>query len=425
MAAALRAYTKAARELLNGQYASVRDLAPPHLRSPCHCYIVCCPDGVLVRYDATDEEPKVRSADWPEPLAETLPKFSEQVLHQPDDPGAFVPSHKGPSISQVFITERDEEIEQARLYPIILVPKAFQAGFTMPAPPARPPCLASLHRELDIQIRGAVPPLSAPGRALSTPADQFIAHGVIPLRVGWQAIEVYPRLGEEYWKPEYAPGWAQLDLLSVIAQRNAISTALHRLDGRRDARERHASLLEQFAGLLQGPEERCHQFLKDNAALICPTHDAVWSKVAFGKHVSDFVFREPRDDYLLVEIEKPSRELFRKDGQPSQDLTHAISQIDDWLRYIEDNKATVERELGLRGISVTSRTLVVIGRSAALTDDNRRKLAVMQGQRSRLLILTYDDLLDRARANLERLFGPMSWRTQNLDVYFYRDGGAH
>jgi hypothetical protein len=205
-------------------------------------------------------------------------------------------------------------------------------------------------------------------------------------------------------------------------QHNAVENALYRVDGRRAVREQYAILLEQFKALLAGPEEPCHQFLKASPDLLCPTHDAAWSKVRFGKHISDFVFREPCNDYLLVEIEAPYRELFRKDGHPRQELTHAISQIEDWLSYIRKDTARVERELTLGGISATPRTLVVIGRSASLTEDNRRMLAVMEGQRPRLSIMTYDDLIDRARANLERHFGPLSLKTQNLDLYFYRDG---
>jgi hypothetical protein len=61
MVATLRAYHKAGRELVEGQYTRVRELAPPNLRVPCHIYVVCCPDGVIVRYDAAgEEEPKVR-----------------------------------------------------------------------------------------------------------------------------------------------------------------------------------------------------------------------------------------------------------------------------------------------------------------------------------------------------------------------------
>jgi hypothetical protein len=62
----------------------------------------------------------------------------------------------------------------------------------------------------------------------------------------------------------------------------------------------------------------------------------------------------------------------------------------------------------------TPRTLVVIGRSTSLSEDNRRQLAVMQGRMPWLSILTYDDVIDRARAELERLLGPLSLRARNL-----------
>jgi hypothetical protein len=94
------------------------------------------------------------------------------------------------------------------------------------------------------------------------------------------------------------------------------------------------------------------------------------------------------------------------------------------LCYIQDNKTTVESNLGLRGISATPRMLVVIGRSATLTEPNRRKLAVMQGRHPGLSIMTYGEIIDRARANFERHFGPLSLRAQNLNIYYYRGDAA-
>jgi len=136
--------------------------------------------------------------------------------------------------------------------------------------------------------------------------------------------------------------------------------------------------------------------------------------------VSDFVFREPVNDYELVEIEAPHRELFRKDGQQREELTHAINQITDWVQYIEDNRTLVEGELGLVGISTNPRKLVVIGRSSTLTEDNRRKLVTLQNLHGKLRILTYDDVLARARASLERILGPLSIRGQNTQLYFFK-----
>jgi hypothetical protein len=233
-------------------------------------------------------------------------------------------------------------------------------------------------------------------------------------------IEVYPPLGEEYWKPEYAATWAELDLLAAIAQKNAVASALRGIDSRGALRRYYAELLEQFDSLLRGPEEPVHQFLKHHPELLCPTSERQWSKLPFGNYVSDFVFREPYNDYLLVEIEAPSRQLFRKDGQQREELTHAVNQIADWIQYIADNKHRVEEELGLAGISPNPRALVVIGRSASLTPGDRRKLATLQRQVSRLRILTYDDLAASARANLERILGPLALRGLNVELYFYR-----
>src|SRR5271169_5336057 len=112
-----------------------------------------------------------------------------------------------------------------------------------------------------------------------------------------------------------------------------------------------ARLFAECEGLLNGNEEPLHQFIKANPGILCPTHCRLWSKLPLGKRDTDFVFREPSGDYLLVEIEKPSHLLFRNDGQQREELTHAIDQITDWRRYVEDNLRTVQSELGLEGIS--------------------------------------------------------------------------
>ena len=270
-------------------------------------------------------------------------------------------------------------------------------------------------------MRGIVVPSDQPLKSVGQDVEQFIAQGRFRLPVGWQTIEIYPLLGDEYWKAEYAPQWAELDLLTVIAQKNLISSTLSGLDNRGASRKLYAALLDELEVLLAGPEEPVHQFLKQHPELLCPTSDRHWSKLAFGDRVSDFVFREPYNDYLLVEIEAPIRELFRKDGQQREELTHAINRIADWIQYIGNNKLKVEEELGLVGISTNPRSLVVIGRSESLSDANRLKLVTLQAQQSKLRILTYDDLIASARANLERLFGPLKIVATNAELYFFKE----
>jgi len=110
---------------------------------------------------------------------------------------------------------------------------------------------------------------------------------------------------------------------------------------------------------------------------------------------------------LLVEIEKSTRRLFRIDGQQTAELTHAHGQIRDWKRYIEDNLSTVQRELGLTGLSANPRSLIVMGRSSALTSDDRRRLATIENDSPKLKIMTYDDVFDNAKAVGENLLGPL------------------
>ena len=127
------------------------------------------------------------------------------------------------------------------------------------------------------------------------------------------------------------------------------------IDPNASARRAFKSVLDELAGLLDGPKEPAHQFLKQHPEIISPTHTAAWSKLPLGNHVTDFVFRQPSNDYLLVEIESPLRELFRKDGQQRQELTHAFNQIIDWRVFIENNLQKVREDIGLSDISSNPR----------------------------------------------------------------------
>jgi len=419
IADALKAYCTAARILLKGKYACYAAVAPKHLLSPCDIVILRCRDGVFVRYDLTTQgEPRVRAGATSNSLGEIAPQFSERMIHFGAMPEQLDPSHLGPAFTLAVKDPTGATTQGLTLYPVIFATQ-LPDGFELPRPPARPICLVSIQNELTLQLGGLVVPADAPLREDGPDVQQFIAQSQATLPVGWQAIEIYPLLGEEYWKPEYAKLWAELDILAIAAQKNLQEKELNTLDSRSETRREYAALLAEFESLLKGPEEPVHQFLRQHPELISPTHVKYWSKLPFGGKKSDFVFREPQD-YELVEIEAPVRELFKKDGHPRDELNEAISQIRDWVRYIEDNKRAVEGELGLTGISTSPRRLVVIGRSESLTEENRRTLTTLQNEQPKLRILTYDDLLAGARANLERIFGPLSLTGQNVKLYFFK-----
>jgi hypothetical protein len=116
-------------------------------------------------------------------------------------------------------------------------------------------------------------------------------------------------------------------------------------------------------------------------------------------------------------LESPLRPLFRADGQQREELTHAIDQIVDWRRYIEDNLRTVQQELGLDGISTNPACLIVIGRSSSLNDESRRKLVALQNSMPKIRIMTYDDLIANAKAAAENILGPLWDPGPNAEVY--------
>lgn len=422
ISATLVQYRDAAHKLLEGKYVSLKHIAPLHMREPYHIYIVRCKDGIFVRYDRVSEgDESVRCLEPNLSLAEISPQLSDNVIHFPEDTETYVPATP-PFELCMKRTAKDGTTEEILRYSAVLYASSkFPEGFQIPKPPARPPCLASVQNEFRYQLGGITGPSNVPLDPPGPDTQHFITQGPpVSLPVGWRAIEVYPLLGDEYWKREYGPLWAEIDILSSVASENTKQSNLNNLDSRGLTRKYYAALLAEFEGLLNGPEEPVHQFLKQHPELLCPTAIKSMSKVPFGDRVSDFVLCEPPNDYLLVEIEAPIRELFRKDGQQRQELTHAINQLLDWIQYINDHKPEVEQELGLIGISSNPRALVVIGRSASLTDDDRRKLITIQARHNNLRILTYDDLLATARCNLTRILGPIAKREAGTEDYYFR-----
>src|SRR5262249_44754968 len=149
-----------------------------------------------------------------------------------------------------------------------------------------------------ILMRGEIVPVEAPPGSVGPPPSLFVLEGPFPLNVGWDAIEIYPVLPVSSFDPAYAPLWAEIDLQSAIAQTYVRENELAKLDGRAQERDRWTQLLRQFESLLEGHEEPVHQFLKNHPEILSPVHERVWSKLAFGHRISDFVIREIFNDYL-------------------------------------------------------------------------------------------------------------------------------
>lgn len=424
IAKTLEAYIESGRKLLTGKYADHGDVAIPQLKGPTNITVIRCTDAIFVRYDSAEEgEEAVGFVESDLRVSDVAPRFSDQLIHFPEDPRTYAPSPGGIEFTMSVINQKTGNSRVALKIRPLIYGKQLPKGFHLDCPPARPPFLLSIYNQSHFYLGGELLPSDREAQSHASPTN-FLAHSQFVLPVGWKAIEIFPIASEEYWKPGYAPTWAELDILAAIAQRNLITAKLVGFDGRGATRREYARLLKEFESLLEGPEEPVYQFLKRHPELLCPTYERCWPKLAFGDRVSDFVFRESHNDYLLVELEAPVRELFRKDGQQRAELTHAINQVEDWIQFIVDNRPEVENKLRLAGISPNPRALIVIGRSVTLTEANRRKLGTIQDREGRLRIMTYDDVLDQCRAYLERLLGPLGLGDQVGEFYYYKQTPA-
>jgi hypothetical protein len=122
-----------------------------------------------------------------------------------------------------------------------------------------------------------------------------------------------------------------------------------------------------------------------------------------GQHIPDFLIGQLSSDgfgWILVELESPTALMFRKDGDPSAALVHALRQITDWRAWLERNRdfatrARTDAGLGLTDISPNSHGLI-IGRERDLNPaDQPRRWRLAYD--NRIEIRSYDYLLRLVR----------------------------
>ena len=132
----------------------------------------------------------------------------------------------------------------------------------------------------------------------------------------------------------------------------------------------------------------------------CLDSGTVYSKIPLGnEYATDFVGHWENttgDNYIFIEIEKPSDRLFGKRGDPSAKLIHAIRQVTDWSAWVADNKSYSEYLMpGIRNPS----SVVFLGRAGRLSTPDRRRLSELnESLHHRPFITTFDSLLRSNRS---------------------------
>ena len=154
-------------------------------------------------------------------------------------------------------------------------------------------------------------------------------------------------------------------------------------------------------------ESKLQSCLTNNPILFGLEYQKVIPKYKLGaEYEMDYALERYSGVIDVLEIESSNLQVFNKNGDPSQYLTHAEQQVMDWLRWIERNHPYARESLP--GITRPI-GFVVIGRSKTLDTKNKQKLLHRNTLfRGNLEILTYDDLVQKAKTMLNILSGTKS-----------------
>lgn len=414
----VKAYLKEAENLLSGKYSSIKPFAPQHLINPGIVMILCCVDGVIIRYDKQVEE-KLLVIGWADGNFNNLvPLISENLVHchYPVQSAPFEPKF-GPQITFSAVNSKTGKSKILSTIKIGFNIVVKEPPEELPQPPQKPFCLLSVQNSFEINMIGEM----AQDQGAFVEGQRFLTRTLMKLPVGWECFEVFPFLNIDYWNPKYAGVWAENDILAAVLRHQLRESELNSLDPKAAARKQLSILLNSYKELLDSEpdrEEVLQSFLKENSFFLFPTKVKTWPKLAIGAKKTDFIFKDATGDYLLVELEKSTDKLFLKNGHTSSKLNHAHGQILDWKRYIEDNLSTVQHELGLDGISANPKSLIVIGRSKYLNAENKRKLIAIENDCPKLKIMTYDDIYENAKSVIENLLGPLWAEMGKTEVYY-------
>jgi hypothetical protein len=112
-------------------------------------------------------------------------------------------------------------------------------------------------------------------------------------------------------------------------------------------------------------------------------------------------------EWMPVELESPRARLFTRSGRPTKQFDSGLRQLLEWRRWLAANRDYAQRNrakegLGLTDIDDKTDGLLLIGREADLTDQDRQQRKQLSHDH-RIKIHTYDWLAREARARLHDL----------------------
>ncbi|MBL7128424.1 MAG: DUF4263 domain-containing protein [Ignavibacteria bacterium] len=169
--------------------------------------------------------------------------------------------------------------------------------------------------------------------------------------------------------------------------------------------ERLETQLHEFETLLDTSprEEELQIFLKENPYLLKISSEFIPKQKLGEDFITDFVLIELLDQgnkYTLVEIEKSSHNILTKDGQLTNEVNKALTQISDWRNWIEKNKNYMAGKIK---DFETPNYMIVIGRTKEFDVERKEKLRSYNRGYSDVIILSYDDLIMQTKEWIRNL----------------------
>ena len=143
---------------------------------------------------------------------------------------------------------------------------------------------------------------------------------------------------------------------------------------RRYGHSQVVKVIQEFTNLLNRErlESPLQEFIERHPILLSRFH----AKRLFikpnivGRFEADFAVVDFREQLWLIELERPSLQLFKRDGHPTQALMHAYGQVTDWLTQYAKYPGAILDAINLRAEDVVSvRGAVIAGRSADITHE--------------------------------------------------------
>ena len=148
-------------------------------------------------------------------------------------------------------------------------------------------------------------------------------------------------------------------------------------------------------------EEVYQRFLTQNPVFIDPLASEVIPKQKLGlEHVTAFVIRRLDDEYILVEIEKPQDTIFTGTNDFTARFTHAYGQVLGFQEWV-DAHGEYARSL-MPGI-FSPKGVLIIGMRNELSAEQTAKLKRLNINSRSIEVLTYDDLIKKAKDLYENI----------------------